>query len=103
MHLMNTLLTQKLHLHMKGMGVAGERSLGMLQRQDLAAAPPVKQVLEAPELFELMETLLQVSQSHAGAGVMHSVVRHSVVMHSAPPQLSAAPAKYSITTSTVMP
>ena len=47
---------------MQGMSVAGERNLGMLQRQDLAAAAPVKQVLEAPELFELMQNLLQVSK-----------------------------------------
>ncbi len=32
----------------------------MLQRQDLAAAISVQQVLEAPELFHLMECLLQV-------------------------------------------
>ena len=49
-------------LHLQGMSVAGRRNLGMLQRQDLAAAAPVKQVLEAPELFELMEALLQVSK-----------------------------------------
>ena len=48
--------------HMQGMSVAGKHNLGMLQRQDLAAAAPVKQVLEAPELFELMETLLHVSK-----------------------------------------
>lgn len=47
---------------MQGMSVAGKHNLGMLQRQDLAAAAPVKQVLEAPELFDLMETLLQVSK-----------------------------------------
>ncbi|KAA6426637.1 MAG: hypothetical protein FRX49_03747 [Trebouxia sp. A1-2] len=44
----------------KGTGVAGVHGLGMLQRQDLAAAIPVQQVLEAPELFHLMECLLQV-------------------------------------------
>ena len=48
--------------YMQGMSVAGKHNLGMLQRQDLAAAAPVKQVLEAPELFELMEALLQVSK-----------------------------------------
>lgn len=50
------------HVHMQGMSVAGKRNLGLLQRQDLAAAAPVKRVLEALELFELMETLLQVSK-----------------------------------------
>ena len=51
------------HLPLQGFSVAGKRNLGMLQRQDLAAAAPVKQVLEALELFELMETLMQVSKS----------------------------------------
>ncbi|KAL3139238.1 hypothetical protein ABBQ32_006007 [Trebouxia sp. C0010 RCD-2024] len=46
----------------QGMTVAGKRNLGLLQRQDLAAAAPVKRVLEALELFELMETLMQVPQ-----------------------------------------
>ena len=46
----------------QGMGVEGQRNLGMLQRQDLAAATPVKQILEAPELFDLMETFLKVSK-----------------------------------------
>ncbi|KAL3131169.1 hypothetical protein ABBQ38_000473 [Trebouxia sp. C0009 RCD-2024] len=46
----------------QGMSVAGKRNLGLLQRQDLAAAAPVKRVLEALELFELMETLLQVPE-----------------------------------------
>ena len=32
----------------------------MLQRQDLAAHPAVKRVLESPELFDLMENLMQV-------------------------------------------
>lgn len=44
----------------EGAGVAGVCGLGMLQRQDLAAATSVQQVLEAPELFHLMECLLQV-------------------------------------------
>lgn len=57
------------HVQMQGMNTAGKGNLGMLQRQDLAAAAPVKQVLEAPELFELMETLLQVSKHPAGAPV----------------------------------
>lgn len=48
-------------LCMQGMAVKGQRNLGMLQRQDLAAAAPVKQILEAPQLFHLMETLLQVN------------------------------------------
>lgn len=47
------------------MGVTGMRNLGMLQRQDLAAAHPVQQVLEAPELFHLMESLLQVRSTNA--------------------------------------
>lgn len=33
----------------------------MLQRQDLATHPIVKRVLEAPELFGLMEELMQVA------------------------------------------
>ena len=47
----------------------GKRNLGLLQRQDLAAAAPVKPVLEALELFELMETLLQVSKHRIVAPV----------------------------------
>lgn len=54
-------------MQMQGMSIAGKGNLGMLQRQDLAASAPVKQILEAPELFELMETLLQVSKHPAGA------------------------------------
>lgn len=57
------------HGLMQGMSVAGKRNLGLLQRQDLAAAAPVKQVLEALELFELMETLLQVRKHPASAAV----------------------------------
>lgn len=38
----------------------GARGLGLLSRQDLAAAPPVSAVLEAPALFALMQGLLQV-------------------------------------------
>ena len=38
-------------------GVGG---VGLLARQDLAAAAPVAAVLEAPPLFALMQRLLQV-------------------------------------------
>lgn len=38
----------------------GAGSFGLLARQDLAAAPPVAAVLEAPALFALMRHLLQV-------------------------------------------
>ena len=57
------------HVPTQGMGVPGQRNLGLLQRQDLAAAAPVKRVLEALELFELMETLLQVSKHRIVAPV----------------------------------
>lgn len=57
------------HVPMQGMTVAGKRNLGLLQRQDLAAAAPVKRVLEALELFELMETLMQVSKHPVTAPV----------------------------------
>lgn len=43
------------------MGAPDACQLGMLQRQDLAAHPTVQRVLEAPELFQLMEDLMQVS------------------------------------------
>ena len=56
-------------LCMQGMAVEGQRNLGMLQRQDLAAAAPVKQILEAPQLFHLMETLLQVSTHPANVSI----------------------------------
>lgn len=39
--------------------VAGAAGLGLLGRQDLAAAPQVAAVLESPSLFHLMEKLLQ--------------------------------------------
>lgn len=38
----------------------GARGLGLLGRQDLAAAPPVSAVLESPALFALMQSLMQV-------------------------------------------
>ena len=43
------------------MGAPDACQLGMLQRQDLAAHPTVQRVLEAPQLFQLMEDLMQVS------------------------------------------
>lgn len=43
-----------------GIAAPGACQLGMLQRQDLAAHPLVQQVLEAPELYQLMEALMQV-------------------------------------------
>ncbi|DBA84158.1 TPA: hypothetical protein ACH3X1_006625 [Trebouxia sp. C0004] len=60
-HLLKELCKWKPHsCTPEGTGVAGVRDLGMLQRQDLAAATSVQHVLEAPELFHLMEDLLQV-------------------------------------------
>ena len=58
-----------INVQMQGMNAAGKGNLGMLQRQDLAAAAPVKQILEAPRALELMEILLQVSKHPAGAPV----------------------------------
>ena len=40
--------------------MAGASGLGLLGRQDLAAAPPVAAVLESSALFHLMEQLMQV-------------------------------------------
>lgn len=42
----------------------GEGGLGLLARQDLASAPGVAAVLEAPRLFALMRRLLQVRQGN---------------------------------------
>ena len=58
---------------MQGVGAPGLQNLGMLQRQDLAAAAPVHQVLEAPELFSLIETLLEVSCNSKLIINMHSI------------------------------
>lgn len=38
----------------------GASGLGLLQRQDLASADQVKQLVEAPALFDLVDRLLQV-------------------------------------------
>lgn len=45
---------------MQARAAEGATGLGLLGRQDLAAAPPVSAVLEAPALFALMQALMQV-------------------------------------------
>ena len=45
---------------MQARAAEGAGGLGLLARQDLAAAAPVAAVLEAPALFALMQRLLQV-------------------------------------------
>jgi hypothetical protein len=48
--------------HSEARAAEGAGSLGLLARQDLAAAPPVAAVLEAPPLFALMRRLLQAEE-----------------------------------------
>ena len=53
--------------------MAGAAGLGLLGRQDLAAAPRVAAVLESPFLFHLMEKLLQVNGSLNPQGICASL------------------------------
>lgn len=51
---------QDFQYDMQARAAEGVGGLGLLARQDLAAAAPVAAVLEAPALFALMQRLLQV-------------------------------------------